>query len=78
MKITKIWFEGDYIFGMNEEGVILKQPLRWYPRLRKASDDERANYTVSTVGFHWRSIDEDISFESFLYEENQPHLMYVE
>lgn len=41
----------------------------WYPRLRKASPEERNQYTFSTIGIHWRIIDEDISFESFGYKE---------
>ena len=26
---------------------------------------------------HWRNIDENVSFESFLYDEQEPALMYV-
>ena len=72
MKIEKIWFEGDYIYGKSDEGHTYRQSLLWYPRLRKASDDARSNYTFSTIGIHWRALDEDVSFESFTYEEAEP------
>lgn len=72
MKIEKIWFNGDYLYGSDETGKVYRQSLLWYPRLRNASDDARKDYTVSTVGIHWRSIDEDVSFESFEYEDAEP------
>ena len=65
MKVESIWFDGDYIYGKTDSGDVLRQPLRFYPRLRRANDEQRADYYMSTVGIHWRSIDEDISFESF-------------
>lgn len=72
MKIEKIWFDGDYLYGSDETGKVYRQSLLWYPRLRNASDDARKDYTVSTVGIHWRSIDEDVSFDSFEYEDAEP------
>lgn len=41
MKIKEIWFEGDYLWGRDEEGREYRQSLLWYPRLRKASEEER-------------------------------------
>ena len=72
MKITKIWFTADYIFGRDEDGKEYSQSLLWYPKLRAASDEERSQYTFSYDGIHWRSLDEDISFESFTYEDSEP------
>lgn len=72
MKIEKIWFDGDYLYGCDESGKVYRQSLLWYPRLRNASDDAHKDYTISTVGIHWRSIDEDVSFESFEYEDAEP------
>ena len=72
MKITKIWFDADYICGKDEDGKEYKQSLLWYPRLHKASDEERSKYTFGLGGIHWRNLDEDISFESFEYEDAEP------
>ena len=70
MKIKKIWFDGDYLYG--EGGKTYRQSLLWYSRLREASEQERSQYTLSTIGIHWRNLDEDVSFESFEYEDAEP------
>ena len=72
MKITKIWFDADYIYGKDEKEKEYKQSLLWYPKLRDASDDVRSKYTFGMGGIHWRDLDEDISFESFEYEDAEP------
>ena len=72
MKIKKIWFDGDYIYGMDERNNTYRQSLLWYSKLRNASAEERERYTFSTIGIHWRELDEDGSFESFGYEDAEP------
>ena len=72
MTICRIWFDGDYLYGEDESGNVLRQSLLWYPRLMHASEGERDNYTISTAGIHWRNLDEDVSFESFYYKDAVP------
>lgn len=72
MKIVEIWFDADYLYGKDEQGRQYKQSLLWYPRLRAASDSERAGYSFGLDGIHWRNLDEDVSFESFEYEDAEP------
>ena len=72
MKIKKICFDGDYIYGMDERNNTYRQSLLWYSKLRNASAEERERYTFSTIGIHWRELDEDVSFESFGYEDAEP------
>ena len=72
MKINEIWFDADYIYGRDEEGKEYKQSLLWYPKLRAASKKERSQFTIGLGGLHWRELDEDISFESFAYEDAEP------
>ena len=72
MKIKKIWFDGDYLYGESDDGKTYRQSLLWYSRLREASEQERSQYTLSTIGIHWRNLDEDVSFESFGYEDAEP------
>lgn len=72
MKIQEIWFDADYIYGRDEAGKEYKQSLLWYPQLRQANDEERMKYTFGISGIHWRELDEDISFESFEYEDADP------
>ena len=75
MKIKEIWFDADYIYGRDEEGKEYKQSLLWYPQLREANDEERMKYSFGFSGIHWRELDEDISFESFEYEDAEPSAM---
>ena len=75
MKIKEIWFENDQIYGRDENGQVYSQSLLWYPRLRAASASEREQFTIGLDGLHWRNVDEDISFESFLYDDAQPSAM---
>ena len=72
MKIKEIWFDADFIYGRDEEGKEYKQSLLWYPKLRTASAEDRSQYTIGLGGLHWRGLDEDISFESFAYEDAEP------
>ena len=43
-------------------------PLEWFPRLLKATPDQRANWRLigRGVGIHWEDVDEDISVRSLL------------
>ena len=49
--------------------------MLWYHHLREATDEERLDYTVSTLGIHWRNLNEDVSFESFEYDDAEPSPM---
>ena len=72
MKISKIWFANDRIYGLTDDGRELWQSLLYYRRLRNATDEERANYERDDEGIHWYDLDEDVSFESFEYDDPEP------
>lgn len=72
MKIVKIWFDDSFLYGESEEGKVYRQSLLWYPGLRNATNEERAQYVMGMGGIHWRNLDEDVSFESFAYEDAEP------
>lgn len=72
MIIKEIWFDAEFIYGIDEDGREHRQSLLWYPRLRQATDEERAKYTFGLDGIHWRGLDEDVSFDSFGYEDAEP------
>lgn len=71
-EIKEIWFDSDYIYVRDEKGQEYRQSLLWYPMLRNATDQERLQYTIGLDGIHWRALDEDISFESFEYDDADP------
>ena len=71
-ELSNIRFDAEFIYATDENGRTLRQSLLWYPALKDASEEERQNYTVGFDGFHWRCLDEDISFESFEYDDAVP------
>jgi len=50
------------------DGRTISVPLAWYPRLLRASPEQRANYQLSGGGYgiHWPEIDEDLSSDGLL------------
>lgn len=72
MKIKKIWFADDRIYGEADDGRVLWQSLLYYKRLRNATPAQRENYEMDDEGIYWEELDEDISFESFGYDDPEP------
>ena len=72
MKIIRIWFEKERIYGEADDGRELWQSLLYYKRLMQAGANERKNYEMNSFGIHWPELDEDISFESFEYPDPEP------
>ena len=56
-----------------DDGRELSVPVGWFPRLRDASDDDRANWRLigRSEGIHWPTIDEDISVRGLLAGHRQ-------
>jgi hypothetical protein len=56
-----------------DDGRELSVPVEWFPRLRDASDIDRANWRLigRGEGIHWPSIDEDISVRGLLAGHHQ-------
>lgn len=72
MEVKKLWFENDKIFVLTTDEKTLWQSLLWYPRLKNATNGQRETYKILKFGIRWDEIDEDISFESFSYEDPEP------
>lgn len=72
MKIVKIWFSDEHLYGSDENGNVYRQSLLWYQKLKSASEEEKNSYSFGFDGIHWRNLDVDVSFESFLYEDAEP------
>ena len=73
--VKKLWFENERIY-LEREGEIQSQPLHFFPRLRQATEQQRSEWTESCSGLHWKKIDEDISFESFTWDDDDPLTLY--
>lgn len=66
MKIKKVWFENQRMYGQDADGKTYWQSVLWYRRLLGASAEQLSNYTLSFDGVHWEDLDEDIGFDSFI------------
>ena len=60
--VKKLWFTGTRIFMETSDGCVRSQPLRFFPRLCRASVGQRDAWNQSPFGLHWEQLDEDISF----------------
>jgi hypothetical protein len=70
--VSKLWFENERIYIETTQGEVLSQPMIFFPRLQQATSKDLLNWTESHFGIHWETIDEDISFESFYWDDNDP------
>jgi hypothetical protein len=63
-----IAFENSKMIVFLEDGRELSIPLEWFPRLRKATDEQLSKWRLigKGEGIHWEEIDEDISVENLL------------
>lgn len=50
------------------DGREVSVPLAWFPRLQRASPEQRRNWRLigAGVGIHWPDVDEDVSAASLL------------
>jgi Protein of unknown function (DUF2442) len=60
-----------------EDGRTVAVPLAWFPRLERATPEQRKKWRLigRGVGIHWPDIDEDISVENLLGADGEL-LMY--
>lgn len=66
IKLRKLWFTESEIFIETTDGLKLSHPLSWFPKLQKASTEQRNKYELSPFGIHWPTLDEALSFSGFL------------
>jgi hypothetical protein len=64
----KVTFNNENMIVELTDGRTLIVPLAYFPRLLKADEHKRNNYTISGggIGLHWDELDEDISVENLL------------
>ncbi len=49
-----------------QDGRKIATPLDWYPRLQRASAQQRANFELMPMGVHWPDLDEDLGIVAML------------
>ena len=65
---TGVEFNEDMLRVRLSDGREISVPLEWFPRLRDANREQRANWRLmgKGVGIHWEDIDEDLSVAGLL------------
>ena len=66
--VRDVRFSADRLSVGLADGRTISVPLTWYPRLLRATPEQRTNWHVSGGGFgiHWPDIDEDLSTAGLL------------
>ena len=59
-------FDDDSMWVELSDGRPLGVPLAWFPRLLRATRQQREAYRISRRGLHWDALDEDISVAGLL------------
>lgn len=64
----EISFTDDTLRVVLTDGREVSVPLIWFPRLLKATPEQRKEWRLigGGIGVHWEAVDEDISIESLL------------
>lgn len=67
-KAVDLWFTENMLNIRLEDGSEIGVPLEWFPKLIKASSDQRNNWRLvgSGIGIHWEDIDEDLSVQKLI------------
>ncbi|MGD0564458.1 MAG: DUF2442 domain-containing protein [Roseiarcus sp.] len=66
VRAKSVRFDEDSFWVELSDGRTLSVPLAWFPRLLRASPEQREAVSISSRGLHWDELDEDISIEGLL------------
>lgn len=63
-----VGFRDDALHVRLSDGREVSAPLEWFPRLRDATPEQRANWRLIAhgIGIHWEDVDEDIAVATLL------------
>ncbi|MDP8922007.1 MAG: DUF2442 domain-containing protein [Chloroflexota bacterium] len=66
--VSNVDVTGDELVVHLVDGRTISVPLEWFPRLREATPEERADWRLigRGVGIHWDRLDEDVSVRGLL------------
>lgn len=67
--VDKVWLTDMAVWIHTTDGREACERFGDYQRLKFATPEQRANFTVDKFGIRWEELDEDLSFEGFFYEK---------
>lgn len=67
-RASRVWFDDANLWVELVDGRQLAVPLAYFPRLLRATPEDRLRLEISGggTGLHWADLDEDISVEGLL------------
>lgn len=63
---TSVRFDDASMWVELTDGRTLGVPLAWFPRLLRATPDQREQVEIGRLGLHWEALDEDISIAGLI------------
>lgn len=70
LRIAKVWVDATHVYAETTDGIRASYAFSQWPRLSKATDEQRHDFHLSYGGIHWPQIDEDLSFEGMFRDNN--------
>jgi hypothetical protein len=63
-----VQFNDDLMHVTLSDGRVISVPIRWFPLLREATQEQRDHYEIGGggVSLHWPDIDEDLSIAGLM------------
>lgn len=67
-RVKSVSIDADRLTVELMDGRAISAPLAWYPRLSRATQEQREHWQVAGGGYglHWPDLDEDLSTEGLL------------
>lgn len=67
-RATEVSITDDELIVALADGRRITVPLAWFPRLIRATSDQRAHFEIlgDGAGIHWPEVDEDLSVSGLL------------
>ena len=66
--IDRVWVDDHAVYASTTDGRQASYEFCQWPRLRDASQEQRASFELTYTGIHWPAIDEDLSFEGMFHQ----------
>ena len=71
-QIDTVWCTDRDIVVKLHDGRTITAPLWWYPRLSKATPEQRAHFHIGHFGIHWEALDEDVELAGLFVGAKAP------
>ena len=61
--IDKVWVDDEQIYARATDGKVANYAFSQWPRLAKATPEQRRTFEIVHDGIYWPLVDEDLSFQ---------------